>query len=223
MMSSTGPMPPKPLRGLVDAVVQRAVRREQKLIGAAQPLDVLAAEAAALHADDVEAVRAGPGRPSPGRRESRRARRPTCRRSSRAGRSARTGAPRESPPSTAYSPTTTCPASVALLAMMTWSPIWQSCATCDADHEQAIVADARHHAAAFGAGVHRHVFADRVVAADHQRRRLALVFEVLRLDARSRRTGRFACPRRSCVRPSMTTCARSLTPAPSVTCSPTTQ
>ena len=47
--------PGKALGGLVDPVAQRPGRVEQKLIGAAQALDVLAAEAAALHADDVEA------------------------------------------------------------------------------------------------------------------------------------------------------------------------
>ena len=51
-----------------------------------------------------------------------------------------------------------------------------------ADHEQAIVADPGDHAAALGAGVHRHVLADRVVAADLERRRLALVFQILRLE-----------------------------------------
>src|SRR6202023_4158539 len=44
----------KPVGGLVDAVVEGALGREQELIGAAQTLDVLAAEAVALHADDVE-------------------------------------------------------------------------------------------------------------------------------------------------------------------------
>src|SRR5437899_2188943 len=52
--------PAKPLGGLVDPVAECAVGREQELVGAAQPLDVLAAEAAALHADDVEAGQAGP-------------------------------------------------------------------------------------------------------------------------------------------------------------------
>src|SRR5204863_166678 len=42
-----------------DPVVESAVGREQKLIGAAQRLDVLATKAAALHADDVEPTEAG--------------------------------------------------------------------------------------------------------------------------------------------------------------------
>src|SRR5437016_2352126 len=45
----------KALGRLVDPVAERAVVREQKLVGAAQPLDLLAGEAAALDADDVEA------------------------------------------------------------------------------------------------------------------------------------------------------------------------
>src|SRR5205085_4653711 len=44
----------KAVGGLGDPVVQGALGREQELIGAAQPLDVLPAEAVALHADDVE-------------------------------------------------------------------------------------------------------------------------------------------------------------------------
>ena len=52
-----------------------------------------------------------------------------------------------------------------------------------AHHEQAAVANAGHHAAAFGAGIHRHVFADRVMAADHETRFLAAVFQILGLEA----------------------------------------
>src|SRR5262249_12895649 len=54
------PNPAKALRHFVDPVVERAVRGEQELIGAAQRLDVVAAEAAALHADDVDSREAGP-------------------------------------------------------------------------------------------------------------------------------------------------------------------
>ena len=68
--------------------------------------------------------------------------------------------------------------------------------------ERAAVADHGRHAAALGAGVHGHALADQAVAADRQRRRLALVLEVLRLmadrgerkDARARR--RSWCGRR---------------------------
>src|SRR6185369_4912949 len=49
----------------------------------------------------------------------------------------------------------------------------------DADHEEAVVADARDHAAALGPGVHRHIFADRVVAPDHQLGLLAPILEIL--------------------------------------------
>src|ERR1700691_814048 len=52
-----------------------------------------------------------------------------------------------------------------------------------ADHEQTPVAHLGHHAAAAGAGVHGHLFADDVVAADNQARILALVFQILRLMA----------------------------------------
>src|SRR4029077_3799835 len=48
------------LGNLVDPVVERPVGRKQKLIGATQSLNVLAAEAATLHADDVE-----PAKPRP--------------------------------------------------------------------------------------------------------------------------------------------------------------
>ena len=49
-----------------------------------------------------------------------------------------------------------------------------------ADHEQAAVAHSGLHAAAFGAGVHRHVLADDAALADDEARRLAAIFEVLR-------------------------------------------
>ena len=63
--------------------------------------------------------------------------------------------------------------------------------------EGAAVADDGGHAAALGAGVHGHAFADQAVAADRQRGGLALVFQVLRLmadrgegkDARARTDG----------------------------------
>src|SRR5205823_1957112 len=48
------------LGNLVDPVVERTVGREQKLVSAAQGLDVLAAEATALHADDVQPAEPGP-------------------------------------------------------------------------------------------------------------------------------------------------------------------
>jgi len=47
------------------------------------------------------------------------------------------------------------------------------------DHEEAIIADARFHAALFGADVHGHMFADRIIAPDDQARRLTLVAQML--------------------------------------------
>ena len=38
-----------------------------------------------------------------------------------------------------------------------------------ADHQQAVIADPGHHPAALGAGIDRDVFADRIIASDHQR------------------------------------------------------
>ena len=91
-----------------------------------------------------------------------------------------------------------------------------------ADHKQAVVADPGNHAAAGRPGVHCHVFADDVAAADDERGFFAAVFEVLRLlPDRGEREYPGAAP--IVVRPSMTTCARKLTPAPSSTCSPTMQ
>ena len=58
MMSSTGPIPAKRSAVSLTRSLNVPGRMEQKLIGVAQPLDVLAAETAALHADDVE-----PGEP----------------------------------------------------------------------------------------------------------------------------------------------------------------
>src|SRR5580658_3800436 len=66
-----------------------------------------------------------------------------------------------------------------------------------------MVANPGHHATPGGAGVHRHVLADRIVSADFQRRWLALVFQVLRLvsnggereDARALTDGRAAINR----------------------------
>ena len=46
----------------------------------------------------------------------------------------------------------------------------------DADHEQAIVADAGQHAAAFGSRIHGDVFANGIIAADLQNGFFALVF-----------------------------------------------
>src|SRR5207302_6822440 len=50
----------EPLRCLVHPVAQRPIRGEQELVSGAQPLDILPAEAAALHADDVEPAESSP-------------------------------------------------------------------------------------------------------------------------------------------------------------------
>src|SRR5437764_14030051 len=50
------------------------------------------------------------------------------------------------------------------------------------DHKKAAVADPGDHAAAFGSGVYCHIFADRVVAPDHEFRLLAAIFQILRLE-----------------------------------------
>ena len=83
--------------------------------------------------------------------------------------------------------------------------------------EGAAVADHGLHAAARGAGIHGDAFADQAVAADRERRGLALVLEVLRLDGRSRRTGKCGCARRCVVRPATTTWLISSTPSASTT------
>ena len=43
-------------------------------------------------------------------------------------------------------------------------------------HEQTIIPDNGFHAAAFGTGIHRRVFADRIVLADNKLRSLAVIF-----------------------------------------------
>src|SRR5271167_4615073 len=48
------------LGGFVYTIAQRAIRREQELVGIAESLDVLTTEAAALHADNVQ-----PAKPRP--------------------------------------------------------------------------------------------------------------------------------------------------------------
>src|SRR5207237_5825272 len=48
------------LRGLVYPVAQCTIRGEQELVSVAEPLDILPAEAAALHPDDVEPTQSSP-------------------------------------------------------------------------------------------------------------------------------------------------------------------
>jgi hypothetical protein len=65
---------------------------------------------------------------------------------------------------------TTCPASVAHLAVV---------ADMNAGHQQAIRSKACHASAARGAAADRDVFADRVAVAHLERRRLAVVLQIL--------------------------------------------
>src|SRR5215469_4726357 len=50
------------------------------------------------------------------------------------------------------------------------------------DHKQAAVADPSDHPSAFGPGVHRHIFTDRIIAADDELRPFAAIFEILRFE-----------------------------------------
>src|SRR6266849_10736580 len=174
--------PGKALGRVVDPVVECPVIREQELIRAAQPLDVVAAEAAALHADDVDAGQPGavahhqavgddvaldPGHAADHRMPA----------------DPHELVHRRQPAEyrmildhdmTAERRVVDEDDVIADLAVMR---------DMGADHQQAMIADSRDHATAGGAGVDRHMLADRVVMADFQRRRLAGVFQVLRLEA----------------------------------------
>ncbi len=59
-MWSTGAMPAIALSGFGYAIAQRAIRREQELVSVAKRLDVLATEAASLHADNVQPAKSRP-------------------------------------------------------------------------------------------------------------------------------------------------------------------
>ena len=69
------------------------------------------------------------------------------------------------------------------LAMMTLLPIDAVMGDVDDGHQQAVVADPGHHAAALGAGIDGDVLADDAALADHEPARLAAILEVLRLVA----------------------------------------
>src|SRR6185312_4174703 len=175
---------PGKLRGrLLDPLAEGAAAvGEQELIGGAQTLDVVAAEPAALHSDDVEAGQPGavahhqpiwdhvaldPGhaadhRVPPDAYELLHRRQPA---EDRVILDHHVAAERRVVDEDHV---------VADLAVMR---------DMRADHQQAMVADARDHAAAGGARVDRDMLADRVVAADLQRGRLAGVFQVLGLGA----------------------------------------
>src|SRR6516225_1372438 len=151
----------KTFSSFVDPIDKGAVSGEQELIGIAQPLNVLTTEAAALHADDVEPVQPGsiPHHLAIGDDVPLDTRHPADHRiilnddMTRERRVVRHDNV------------------VADLAVM---------GDVGADHEQAVIADPGDHSSACGARVHRHVFADRVVATDDKFRFLAPVLEVLR-------------------------------------------
>ena len=77
--------------------------------------------------------------------------------------------------------------------MMMWSPSMQSCATWQWMMKQIVRADARG-LAVVGRAVDGDAFAEHIVVADFQARVAALVFQVLRLHADGRRTGKFHSP-----------------------------
>ncbi len=160
--------PGKALGGLVDPVAQGSGRMEQKLVGIAQSLDVLAAEAAALHADDVEAGEPGavadhlaignhvaldtrhaadhrvPADADKLMHRAQAAEKRVSVDNDMAGQSRVVGHDHV----------------IADLAVMRHM---------GANHKQAIVADAGDQPAAGGAGIDRHIFADRVAAADREK------------------------------------------------------
>ena len=99
----------------------------------------------------------------------------------------------EPPPKITKSPTVTWPASITLLDRMTVVADLRVVAHMGIGQEGAAVADDRAQAAALGAGIHGHAFADHAIGADLEGRRLALIFQVLR-DVADRGEGEDARP-----------------------------
>ena len=172
----------KALRHLGHALGEgaRVVAQEQHLIGGARRLDLVARKTVALHADDVEALEPRPVAQDGAERDDV---------ALDAGDAADHGVPpdadelmhrREAAEHGAVADRDVARERrvvrhddvVAELAIVR---------DMDADHEQAAVADARDHAAALGAGIHGDVLADHVAAADDELRRLAAIFQILRL------------------------------------------
>ena len=195
-MSSTGAIPPK--RSATSSTRSLSVPSSpnRQLIGAAQALDVLAAEAAALHADDVE-----PDEP--------RAVAHHLAIGDDVALDPRHAADHRMPADADELMHRRKPAENGIIADDDMAAERRVVGHDDVvadlavmrdmrpDHEQAIVADPGDHAAAGGAGVHRHMLADRVVAADVERDVSPSIFQILRSRARSRRTEKSASPRRS--------------------------
>src|SRR5260221_7553984 len=179
--------PAEALSELVDALAERAGHAEQHLEGGAQRLDFLAREAAALHADDIDAgeprliahhravgndVALDPGHAA----DHRMLADPDELMDGGKAADDREIGDHDVAGERRVVDHDDIVADLAVMRDM------------GADHEQAAVADPRHHAAARRAGIHRHVLADDVVAADDERGFLAVVFEILRLVA-DRREG----------------------------------
>src|SRR6266404_980458 len=153
----------KTLGGFAHAIAQRAVRGEQKLIGAAQAENVFTAEAAPLHADDVEPAKT---RPLPHYLAVRNdvALNP--------GHSADHCVPAD--PDILMDRAEPAEKRVIIDDHVTakGGVIGHYYVICDlavmrdmhTEHKQAIVADPRHHPAASRPGINGHIFADRVIA-----------------------------------------------------------
>src|SRR6516162_3171230 len=169
------------LGGFVDAIAQRPVRGEQEMISVAQPLNVLSAETAALHAYDVQATKPRPIAHHLTIRDDV---------ALDAGHAADHGVLTDSDilvdggKPTEYGIVVDYDVSpegrvvghdhiIADLAVM---------GDMRPHHEQAVVANAGDHPATDRPWVHCHIFADPVVPPDNEFGRLTAVFEVLRFE-----------------------------------------
>src|SRR6266481_899498 len=170
----------KALGGFAHAIAQRAVREEQKLVGVAQAQDIITAEAASLHADNVEPAEA---RSLPHHLAIR----------NDVAFDPRHSADHCVPadPDKLVDRAEAAENSVIFDDDVTGKSnvIGHYHVVCDltvmgdmgADHEQAVVADPGDHPTPGRSGVHRHVFADRVAAPDDECRFLTSILEILRL------------------------------------------
>src|SRR6266404_7480490 len=163
------------------AITQSAIGREQELVGVAQPLNVLTAEPAALHTDDVEPVK-----PSPFPHHLPVGNDITF--------DARHAADHGMLADTHVLVDGAAPAENGIV-LDDNMPRERRVVRHDhvignltvmgdvrADHEKAVVADPRDHSSPGRPRVHRHIFANRVVAPDHKLGLLAPIFEILRFE-----------------------------------------
>src|ERR1700738_4567073 len=171
----------KAIGDFVHTVAERAVRVEQKLIGFAQAENVFTAETAPLHADDIEPAKTrplphylavgddialNPGHP------------------------ADHGVPadpnmlmdRAKPPEKSVIIDDHMAAKCGVVGHHHMACDLAVMGDMHTEHEQAIVAYPCHHPAAGGSGVHRHIFADRVVAPDDEDGFLTPILQILRLQ-----------------------------------------